>query len=232
MADAPTTGRAQARVAMTADIKRIARQHLAEHGADALSLRAVARDLGVVSSAVYRYVASRDELLTLLIIDAYDALGVAAEEAAADGRGGFEARWSRVCRAVRTWAVANPHDYALVYGSPVPGYAAPRDTVDPALRVTRAAISVAEDGWRAGEVEPGVSVPLGRAVRSDLARLRAGLGTELPDPVLARCVLAWTGLFGLLSWELFGHLEGGVLDGDAFFDVQARSWARLVARGA
>ena len=124
MADAPTTKRAQARAAMTADIKRIARSHLAEHGADGLSLRAVARDLGVVSSAVYRYVASRDELLTLLIIDAYDAVGEAAERAAADDGAGAEARWVRTCCALRSWAVAHPHDYALVYGSParVRGY--------------------------------------------------------------------------------------------------------------
>ena len=169
MADAPTTKRAQARVAMTADIKRVARLHLAEHGADGLSLRAVARDLGVVSSAVYRYVSSRDELLTLLIIDAYDAVGEAAEAAATDRRGGFEARWIRTTSAVRRWAVDHPHDYALVYGSPVPGYAAPDDTVDPALRVTRAAMSVVIEAWEAGDLERGADAAIPRAVRRDLA---------------------------------------------------------------
>lgn len=231
MADAPTTKRAQARAAMTADIERVARRQLAEHGPDGLSLRAVARELGVVSSAVYRYVASRDELLTLLIIDAYDTVGAAAEEAAADRRGGFEARWVRVCTAVRAWARANPHDHALVYGSPVPGYAAPDDTVDPALRVTRAAISVVAEAWAAGAIEPGPPVAMAKAVHRDLAAMRASFGIDAPDEVMGRALLAWTALFGHLSWELFGHLEGGISDYDALFDLQARTWWRLVAHG-
>lgn len=231
MADAPTTKRAQARAAMTADIKRVARQELAAHGPDGLSLRAVARELGVVSSAVYRYVASRDELLTLLIIDAYDAVGEAAEAAAADHRGGVEARWVRTCSAVRSWAVEHPHDYALVYGSPVPGYAAPDDTVDPALRVTRAAIGVVHDGWEAGAVQRGPAMALPRSVRHDLVAMRAGFGSEMPDEVMARALLAWTGVFGHLSWELFGHLHGGVSDYRALFEVQARSWWRVIAAG-
>jgi AcrR family transcriptional regulator len=216
---------------MTAEIKRVGRAHLAEHGAHGLSLRAVARELGVVSSAVYRYVASRDELLTLLIVDAYDAVGAAAEGAAAEGRGGFEARWLRLCRAVRDWATANPHDYALVYGSPVPGYRAPTDTVDPAQRVVAAGVSVVADAWAAGGIAVDAAASFPRAVRADLSTLRTALGVDLPDDVLARTLLAWTGLFGHLSYELFGHLEGGVADRDGFFDVQARSWARLIAGG-
>src|ERR1041384_1953588 len=92
--------RARLRAEMTDEIKAIARRHLASDGAN-LSLRAVARDLGVVSSAIYRYFASRDELLTALILDAYNALGTAVE--AAD-RGVAEqdeltARWMAVCRS-------------------------------------------------------------------------------------------------------------------------------------
>lgn len=232
MADAPTTARARARAAMTADIKAIARRHLAEHGPDGLSLRAVARELGVVSSAVYRYVASRDELLTLLIIDAFDAVGEAAEEAAAHGRGSLEARWGAVCRAVRVWAVGHPQDYALVYGSPVPGYAAPEVTVDPAQRVTRAAVGVVVDAFAAGEIDPTPRGPVPRPVHADFAVLRAGLGVELPDEVVGRMLLAWTGLFGHLSFELFGHLHGGISDYDAFFDHQVATWGRLLATGA
>jgi AcrR family transcriptional regulator len=231
MADAPTTDRARARAAMTAEIMRVGREHLAEHGATGLSLRAVARELGVVSSAVYRYVASRDELLTLLIVESFDAIGEVAEAAAGDGRGGFEARWLRLCRAVRGWALAHPHDYALVYGSPVPGYRAPTDTVDPAQRVVVAAVSVVADAWAAGEIAADAAASMPRAVRADLATLRTALAVDLPDDVIARMLLAWTGIFGHLSYELFGHLEGGVASPDAFFDLQARSWARLIAAG-
>ena len=93
---APMTARARARIELTEEIKAAGRRQLAEVGAADLSLRAVARELGMVSSAVYRYVASRDDLLTLLLVDAYDALGQAVEDAALDRRGGFPARWVRM----------------------------------------------------------------------------------------------------------------------------------------
>ena len=226
----PTTPRAQARVQMTADIKAAARRQLAEVGSDGLSLRAAARELGVVSSAVYRYFASRDELLTALIVDGYDAVGAAAEEAAtaSAGRPTGE-RWQAVARAVRSWARANPHDYALIYGSPVPGYAAPEDTISPALRAPLAALAVVRDGVVAGEVddEPRAKVP--RAVHGDFELIRAGLGFDLSDEVLARSLGAWTGLLGHISYVLFGHLRNGITDEDAFFEHQlARSTAELL----
>ncbi len=84
--------RERARAEITSEIVRAGRDQLATDGAAALSLRAVARELGMVSSAVYRYVASRDELLTLLIIEAYDALGAAVEEEAAPSTGTFSGR--------------------------------------------------------------------------------------------------------------------------------------------
>src|SRR5262245_34376835 len=131
--------RGRARAEITKEIVAAGRRQLATDGAAALSLRAVARELGMVSSAVYRYVASRDDLLTLLIIEAYDALGAAVEVAAAPGRGRTPAgRFFAAGRAVRAWAVANPHEYALLYGSPVPGYQAPQDTIGPASRTTLA----------------------------------------------------------------------------------------------
>lgn len=225
------TARARARAELTEEIKAAARRQLAEAGAADLSLRAVARELGMVSSAVYRYVASRDELLTLLLVDAYDAVGAAAEQAAAGGRS-FEARWIRVAEAVRTWAVAHPHEYALTYGSPVPGYLAPQDTVAPAARVAGAALGVVADGVRSGEIDPAPTVPVPRVLRGDLARLRDLLAPDVPDEVLARALWAWTQVFGAVSFELFGHLHGVIDDLDAHFAHQARRSARLVATGS
>src|SRR5436305_12725507 len=121
--------RARVRAEMTEEIKAVARRHLAAEGAD-LSLRAVARDMGMVSSALYRYFPSRDELLTALIIDAYNAIGEAAETGAA-AYDDLTGRWCGACRGVRAWAVAHPREYALIYGSTIPGYVAPRDTVAP-----------------------------------------------------------------------------------------------------
>lgn len=142
--------RARARIEITAAIKDEARAQLAAEGAAKLSLRAVARALGMVSSALYRYFPSRDDLLTALIVDAYDAVGGAAEEAAAETSALRPLdRWTAVCRAVRVWAVAHPHEYALIYGSPVPGYSAPQDTIAPAARVGLVLIEIARDAHAA-----------------------------------------------------------------------------------
>ena len=221
------TLRARVRAEMIEEIKTTARRHLAVDGAN-LSLRAVARDLGMVSSAVYRYFASRDELLTALILDAYNSLGVATEQAeGAVARSDLLGRWLATCRGVRDWARANPHEYALIYGSPVPGYAAPQDTVAPASRVSLLLVAILRDGHERGRVraERGERIP--RVVRTELAQLgrQPGLG-GLPEAVLARGVTAWVHLFGLISFELFGRLDGVIDDLDAYFDYEMGALAR------
>src|ERR1700751_573608 len=111
------TARERDRAELTLEIKEEARRQLAATGADGLSLRAVGKELGMVSSALYRYYPSRDDLLTALIIDPYNALGPAAEHALAGPRPARE-RWSAACHAIRDWARSNPQEDALVYGSP------------------------------------------------------------------------------------------------------------------
>lgn len=193
---------------------------MAESGAPALSLRAVARDLGMVSSAVYRYFESRDALLTALIVDAFDAVGLAAEQAVDGLPDDVLVRWRATAGAIRAWARANPHDYALVYGSPVPGYQAPPDTVTSAARVSVVMLQIVADGVASRQIDttPSASVP--RVVHADLARLRKLAAPGVPDEVLARALLVWTGLFGAISYELFGHLYRVIDDYDAFFEHQ------------
>ncbi|ANW21486.1 TetR/AcrR family transcriptional regulator [Streptomyces clavuligerus] len=213
--------RARARLEVTAAIKDEARRQLAEEGAAKLSLRAVARELGMVSSALYRYFPSRDDLLTALIIDAYDQIGAAAEFALRQPpRAGTDVldvplvRWTAVCRAVRSWALDHPHEYALIYGSPVPGYTAPQDTVGPAARVGGALIAVARDARRAGVL---AVPPLDTELVPEARRLAAQLAPDLPAAVVVALVAAWSQLFGLISFELFGQFHGVVEDRDAFF---------------
>jgi AcrR family transcriptional regulator len=209
------TPRARARAAVVEEIKAAARAQLAEVGAAALSVRHVARDLGMSSSGMYRYFASRDELLTALIIDAYDALGEAVEQAEASAtRDDLYARWWAAASAVRTWAKAHPQEYGLVYGSPVPGYAAPQDTVGPASRVPLALARILRDAWSVRAIDVPADAPSG----VDLALL----GTVepligLPGEVITNGIIAWVELFGFVSFELFGHLAGSVDDGDTFF---------------
>src|SRR6266487_1323800 len=148
--------RERTRAEITREIMNAARRHLATEGASGLSLRAIARELGMSSSAVYRYVASRDELLTRLIVAAYEALASAVEaQEAAAARNDLAGRWAAVCRAVREWALANPNEYALIYGTPVPGYVAPPATIAPAARVSSVLLGILADA--AGRPTPAMA---------------------------------------------------------------------------
>ncbi len=226
----PASGtRARVRAALTDEIKTIARRHLAERGAESLSLRAVARDQGMVSSAIYRYFPSRDHLLTALIVDSYESVGRAAEDGdRTRNRDDFAGRWLAICRSIRTWALANPHEYALVYGSPISGYAAPQDTIDPALRVILVLIGLLVDAVEVDAIVAGDPFETTRSVRSDLAAIRNEIAPGVPDTVLSGGLLAWMELFGSISFELFGHFENVISDRDAFFDLQMRCAGRLL----
>ena len=141
--NAPRQARVRVRAELTREIKDVARTQLAQRGAADLSLRAVARELGMVSSAVYRYFPSRDELLTALIVDAYDAVGAAVEQAEATvRRNDLSGRWLAACTAMRAWARTNPQEYALIFGTPIPGYRAPTATIDPAARIPQVLLGI------------------------------------------------------------------------------------------
>jgi AcrR family transcriptional regulator len=199
--------RARVRAELIEEIKAVARRHLEADGAN-LSLRAVARDMGMVSSALYRYFASRDELLTALIIDAYHAIGTAVESADAGvERDDLRGRWFAACHAVRDWALANPAEYALIYGSPVPGYAAPADTIAPAGRTPWVLAQIISDGVVAGTLTPPDHRPVPEPVRADMAGLRASDFPDVPEELLILGIAAWIDLFGAVSFELFGQLN-------------------------
>ena len=213
--------RERARAELTSEIKQEARRQLAVAGASGLSLRAVARELGMASSALYRYFPSRDELLTALIVDAYTALGDRVDAA---GRSvpptHFRARLRVVWHAVRGWATEHPNEYALVFGSPVPGYDAPEYTIEQGSRVPRALLTLLHEAWVADALGPAASdaVQLSPALVEQTALIAELAAPGLPGPAVARGSLAWTQLFGLISFELFGQLRNSLEPADAIFD--------------
>ncbi|MDE9366970.1 TetR/AcrR family transcriptional regulator [Luteipulveratus sp. YIM 133132] len=214
--DPPRTARERARQEVMVAILEAGRRELAEHGADGLSLRAVAREVGMVSSAVYRYVASRDDLLTALISEAYGAVADAAEHAAS-ARTTPGRRFVRLCGALRTWGQEHPHEYALLYGSPVPGYQAPEATTDIATRTPRAAAALVQEAYDAGTLEVHEpEPPLGRVLAGQCAVMGEALGLSLPEPVVLRLAHAWTQVYGAISFELFGQLRNTFDPADAF----------------
>jgi len=222
--------REQARADTIERIKGLAREQLHSVGPSELSLRGIARDLGLVSSAVYRYVESRDQLLTLLIADGYDRLGSAVEAAeAAVDRTDFRGRLLTAGRAIRAWAIDHPFEYALLFGSPVPGYAAPAEvTVPPAQRTPLVLVGLLVDAHAAGAVDVDRARPLDRSLRDDVGTVGLDLVLDVPAPVLATGVLVWIHLFGAVSFELFGHLHNVIDDKAGWFDHQLEVLADLL----
>lgn len=213
--------RQDSRERIEAQIIELGRRHLVTEGAAGLSLRAIARDLGMVSSAIYRYVASRDDLLTLLLIDAYSELADHVDSAR--GTGSWRDQLVAMAHAARAWAVDQPARWALLYGSPVPGYHAPAErTVGPGTRVVGALLDVVATGVAAGDiVATDKTVP--QPLSADFDRVRAEFGFPGDDWSVAKCLLMWAALVGAVSLEVFGQYGADTLtDPRANFDVQLR----------
>jgi AcrR family transcriptional regulator len=184
----------------------------------------------MVSSAIYRYFPSRDDLLTRLIIDAYNALGDAVEEAErAETRSDLRGRWLAIAHGARDWAIEHPQEWSLIYGSPVPGYAAPPDTVGPASRMTTLLAAILADLQAGGGVEDPHPVP--RLVQAALEPVRETVPAFVPDDLVVRGLMAWTSLIGTISLEINGQFHNVVADMPEYYDHAMRRIAEVLDLG-
>jgi AcrR family transcriptional regulator len=224
--------RSRARAEMKHAILSAARERLARDGAQSLSLRAVARDVGMVSSAVYRYVPHRDALLTELIVESYDSLGAAAEASEGDvPRGDLAGRLRATGRATRAWALANPHEWALIYGSPIPGYAAPDLTISAASRIPSLLTRMLADAQRAGVALPDAPPRPGEA--EALWQVVEFFPDGVPLETVARGLMVYTYLLGSVSAQVFGQRNNVVTEAGAaaFFDGELDRMAAFMGFG-
>ena len=223
------TPRERARAQTLVSIKELALQQLSTAGAGELSLRAIARELNLVSSGIYRYYAGRDELITALIVDAYDDLADVLIAAGAKDRRGDRRRWLEVAGALRTWAIARPHRFGLIYGTPIPGYQAPPETVLPAGRVVVALLTPLADAPvrpPTATVTADQQLPvIGRVLRRQLADASAALGIDVEPERMRQLTSAFGALIGLLTLELGGHLVGGFEPADDLYVSEANAIA-------
>ena len=220
------TRRARQRAAAIGEIKALARRQLAEQGPGALSLRAIAREMGTASSALYRYFPSQGDLVTALCVEAYDSLA-GALTAARDARppGDHAGRWAAVCRAYRRWSLDHPSDFALIFGTPLPGYHAPEEvTAAAAGRSLGVAAGVFAAAVRAGAADPGrAQVPAGLKTGALWGAL-AGDSVLAAEPALAGIVLsAWASLLGYLVAEIFGSLTALICDTGLLYQAHVRT---------
>jgi AcrR family transcriptional regulator len=221
---APRSARDRVRDEVTREILTVAKAHLAREGAAALSLRSIARELEMAPSALYRYFDSRDALLSALIIGAYGSLADEAERSsqAAYGAGGDPdpmVRWAAVPRAMRAWALAHPHEWGLIFGSPVPGYEAPQETIAPYIRLAQALVRPIVEAHQAGTLRPAPIRPAtAQPLAAALQPVIDGLVPGLPIAAVAQALQAFAALIGGISLELFGHWRNTVLAPELLFD--------------
>ncbi|MGF6883981.1 AcrR family transcriptional regulator [Nocardia sp. GAS34] len=176
---------------MRAEIKQHAWEQIAESGASALSLNAIAKQVGMSGPALYRYYAGRDELITELIGDAYRSLADAVRAASDDG-----ADVAQLAHTVRDWALQDPQRYFLIYGTPVPGYRAPEDTT----AISDEIMTVLLAAWSSVPPRPATFFDTHLAERTDREPETAA--------ALHRALTFWTRVHGVLSLELAGHFAG------------------------
>ena len=201
-----TTRRERLRASTIDEIKAAALSQIAESGAPSLSLRGVARDIGMSPAGLYRYYDGRDALLTDLITDAYNDLADAVERAIADSGGTPAGAFAAAARAYRAWAIDFPNRFLLIFGTPIPGYAAPEDgpTVEANRRMGQALFLAGLDAWRSGEA----TVPdIGREATDAERDLAALIDPDMPGVLVPVMLGTWAHFHGLVTLEVLHQLN-------------------------
>jgi AcrR family transcriptional regulator len=238
-ADVPTspapTRRERFRVETTAEIKQAAWADMARNGASALSLRAVARDMGMAPSAIYRYFASRDDLLTTLIIDAFgalaDTLDATYQRVRAAGAPNAGAEFLALSAAYRRWALDHPTEYRLVFSTVVPGYTGTLGTTAAAARATSALERVICDMVQEGSVDLGaMDALLNDELRQQLATWAKMLGDDLPEGAVFAAMLCYIAMHGAINLEMNGHFPPSLSDSEELFAAAMHAVVAQIGR--
>ncbi len=209
-------------------IKAIAHSQMAQYGTAGLSLRGIAREMGMTAPAIYNYFPRLDDLITALIVDAFSALAVSMEtaEGELDSSSPYE-NVVELCVAYRAWAAGHPFEFQLIYGNPIPGYHAPEEiTIPLARRPFLGLFRWFLTAYAAGElaIPPEYSsVPAPMA--EGIAVWRNLSGIDVPDPLLGLLMSGWSRMHGAVMLELFGHIQPLVGDPEAFFRYEIGAFA-------
>lgn len=230
MAGTGTTGRRERlRAETTAEIKSVALDLMGSGGPGAITLRAIAREMGMTANAIYGYFATRDDLVTTLIDDVYtslaDTLAAAWDtDPTADPADRIRA-WAR---AFRGWALANPEGFRLVYGDPVPGYTAPEGGAAPdaAQRVCTGLTALAAAAWpQAERLYADSDFQWSDFDAGLLDKVRPAF-PGLPPAGVALALRIWGHLHGLVSLEVYGHLRTQTMNPDKLFHEELTQLVR------
>jgi AcrR family transcriptional regulator len=209
VSDVATSRRARLHAETAREIKAIALAALTAGGPAGISLRAIARDMGMTAGAIYSYFDTRDALITALMVDIHNSLADAEEVArAAQPVGDAGAQLRAIAAAYREWAVANPAEFQLIYGDPVPGYQMPEE--GPAREAAHRACALLTDIVALGWTAAASTQQVGRAEWGDfdpvLVKLVHRDHPDLPVEGVALSLRVWGRIHGLVTLEIYGHL--------------------------
>ncbi|MEV8035325.1 TetR/AcrR family transcriptional regulator [Streptomyces sp. NPDC086182] len=203
------------------EVKTAALRQLAEGGPEALSLNAIAKQLGMTGPALYRYFANRDSLLTDLVVDAYGDLASALSRAAEACTDDAVTRLTELGRAYRAWALAEPHRYRLLFRAPLQGYDAQSASLveasQPAMNVLLEAVTAL--------AEPDARVPEGAAAQFREWQQRHGF-EGVPEAVAARSTMLWAHLHGIVALEIEGNFASMGIDPSFLYEAEVTDFVR------
>ncbi|WP_299532101.1 TetR/AcrR family transcriptional regulator [uncultured Streptomyces sp.] len=230
MVDAKPNRRERLRAEAAQEIKTIALKHMAENGTAAVSLRAIAREMGMTAGAIYSYYDTRDDLITALIADVYNSLVQALEEAIAGASGDPVEQVMAYGRAYRTWALANPQEFRLVYGDPAPDYQAPPcgPAADAEHRACTALTGVVVSAWPWAERLHGEGGYTWDDYSPEFVVMVRSAFADLHPAAIALAMRLWGRLHGLVSLEIYGHLRPQVQDPAKLFHEELVDLTRLL----
>ena len=232
------------RASTTREIIQIARRLLVEQGGAAISLRAIAREMGMTAPALYRYFASHEELIQHVIADIFTELADYTEEAvtaagspATAGHAGPAAATEptstsllAASKAFRSWAIAHPAEFGLLFGTPLPGVEMLHDDplIECGMRFGRIFLRLFDDLWRIRPFVIQADNEIDPLLRSQLTRYRDVIGTDLPLGVLQTFLRCWALLYGTVSLEVFGHLKFALDDSEPMFELVLTDLAAMI----
>jgi AcrR family transcriptional regulator len=209
------------------DIKSVARQQMSEHGTAGLSLRAIARQLGITAPAIYNYYPRLEDLITGLIVDAFSDLAAAMEAARAESASSTtQAKIEAMLFAYRRWAVENPVNFQLIYGNPIPGYEAPLEVTGPlARRPFLGLFELYAHALQSGEmILPDEYQQVPESISDHLEQWRKDAGIALPDALVCLLMTGWSRIHGMVMLELFHHLQPVIGDAGALYEYEIRAF--------
>jgi AcrR family transcriptional regulator len=217
--------RDRVRAETTQEIKETARRILVEQGPEAVTLRAIAREMGVTAPALYRYFESHEELIRRVIGDIFgelaDEIHSAIEAAGAASGGDLAEKMPAAARGFRQWALSHKPEFALLFGTPVPGVNVEDDdfTEECARRFAGTFYALYLELWRKNPFPVPAPEEIDPGLREQLARYRDGIGTDLPLGALLAFLRCWVQLYGIVSMEVFGHLGFALDDAEPIFEI-------------